>query len=101
MNDVMRNTTSNGKVEVSIRDLTMTYPAKKKRSAVRVLDGISFDVYDGEFVCIVGPSGCGKSTILNILGGFLSQTSGVALVGGEPVTAPDPRRIFIFQETAA
>ena len=32
------------------------------------LDGISFEIKDGEFVAIMGPSGCGKSTLLNILG---------------------------------
>ncbi len=99
MNDGTLNISSNGH-GVSIRELTVVFPGKKGRSAVRVLDRISFDVCDGEFVCIVGPSGCGKSTILNILGGFLSQTSGVAWVGGQPVSGPDPRRIFIFQEGA-
>ena len=47
---------------------------------------------------IVGPSGCGKSTLLNIVGGFLTQTRGEALVEGRPVHGPDPRRIFVFQE---
>lgn len=100
MIDRARHNNTNGQPEVSIRDLSVTFPGKKSRSPVRVLDGISFDVHHGEFICIVGPSGCGKSTILNVLGGFLSQTSGAALVGGQPVTGPDPRRIFIFQEVA-
>jgi ABC-type nitrate/sulfonate/bicarbonate transport system ATPase subunit len=65
---------------------------------VRVLDDISLDVRPGEFVCLVGPSGCGKSTLLNILGGFIRPSSGVALVDGQPVSGPDPRRIFVFQE---
>jgi len=46
----------------------------------------------------VGPSGCGKSTLLNIVGGFLQATAGQVLVEGVPVTGPDPRRIFVFQE---
>ena len=41
-----------------------------------VLKGITFDVYDGEFVPIVGPSGCGKSTLLRIIAGLESPTSG-------------------------
>ena len=53
----------------------------------------------GEFVCIVGPSGCGKSTLLNIIGGFSSRRAAEkSFVEGQPVTGPDPRRIFVFQE---
>jgi NitT/TauT family transport system ATP-binding protein len=65
---------------------------------VDVLNDIALDVAEGEFVCIVGPSGCGKSTLLNIAGGFLSPSSGEVTIDGEPVTGPDRRRIFVFQE---
>jgi NitT/TauT family transport system ATP-binding protein len=77
---------------IEVRDLSMSYPG------VRVLEGVSFDVRQGEFVCLVGPSGCGKSTLLNIIAGFLPSTSGAARVEGELVKGPDPRRIFVFQE---
>ncbi|MGI8783692.1 MAG: ABC transporter ATP-binding protein [Acidobacteriota bacterium] len=65
---------------------------------VEVLEDISLDVHEGEFVCVLGPSGCGKSTLLNIVGGFIQPTRGTVSIDGEPVTAPDPRRIFVFQE---
>jgi NitT/TauT family transport system ATP-binding protein len=65
---------------------------------VRVLDDINLSVGAGEFVCILGPSGCGKSTLLNIAGGFVRQARGEVTIDGEPVTGPDPRRIFVFQE---
>jgi NitT/TauT family transport system ATP-binding protein len=42
---------------------------------------------------------CGKSTLLNIIGGFLQPSSGAAYVEGAPVAGPDPRRIFVFQES--
>ena len=65
---------------------------------VPVLDDISLEVGDGEFVCLLGPSGCGKSTMLNVIAGFIAPTSGQVRINGERVVGPDPRRIFVFQE---
>jgi len=76
----------------------MSFPGKRASEQIDVLDDVSAEVAHGEFVCIVGPSGCGKSTLLNIVAGFLDATAGEALVEGEPVRGPDPRRIFVFQE---
>jgi len=63
-----------------------------------VLDDISLEVGDGEFVCLLGPSGCGKSTMLNVIAGFISPTKGQVRIDGERVTGPDRRRVFVFQE---
>lgn len=87
-----------GRPAVAARDVWMTFPGKREVDEVRVLEDVSIDVAAGEFVCIVGPSGCGKSTLLNIIAGFLPATRGEVLVEGEPVTGPDARRIFVFQE---
>jgi NitT/TauT family transport system ATP-binding protein len=85
---------------IAVRDVFLTYRGKGG-DGVRVLEGVSFDVRRGEFVCIVGPSGCGKSTLLNVVGGFLRATRGEVLVQGEAVRGPDRRRIFVFQENGA
>src|SRR5437773_5133152 len=82
--------------KLSLNGLNMTF--KRDGKEVNVLDNINLEAREGEFVCILGPSGCGKSTLLNIVGGFLRQTSGEVKIDGEPVTGPDPRRIFVFQE---
>jgi NitT/TauT family transport system ATP-binding protein len=82
--------------KVSVRGVSMRF--QTDGSPIEVLTSIDLDVADGEFVCILGPSGCGKSTLLNIVGGFLKATSGQVLIDGQPVTCPDPRRIFVFQE---
>ncbi|QIF05982.1 ABC transporter ATP-binding protein [Roseimicrobium sp. ORNL1] len=76
----------------------MTYAGRRSEESVHVLENVQFTVRPGEFVCIVGPSGCGKTTLLNVLGGFIKQTRGTAMVEGEPVQGPHPSRIFVFQE---
>jgi ABC-type nitrate/sulfonate/bicarbonate transport system ATPase subunit len=82
--------------KVSFDSISMEFRADGH--AITVLDNVSLDVRQGEFVCILGPSGCGKSTLLNIVGGFFKPTSGSVSIDGQPVTGPDPRRIFVFQE---
>src|SRR5437870_7087028 len=83
---------------VSIRNVSMSFPGKRASEQIDVLDDVSAEVAHGEFVCIVGPSGCGKSTLLNIVCRLLLAKTKEALVEGEPVRGPDPRRIFVFQE---
>ncbi len=63
-----------------------------------VLSGLSFQVLEGEFLCLVGPSGCGKTTLLRLVAGLERPTAGkVRLAGGE---MDRPRRIvgIVFQE---
>lgn len=82
--------------KLSVERVSMVFERDGK--STRVLNDISLEVGDGEFVCLLGPSGCGKTTLLNAMAGFLSPTSGQIKVGGEVVRKPDPRRIFVFQE---
>ena len=65
---------------------------------MRVVDGVSLDVRQGEFVSIIGPSGCGKTTLMNMVGGFVKPTRGVVLLDNAPITGPGPDRGVIFQE---
>jgi len=83
---------------ISVKDLSLSFPGKKGGFPIEVLRSINLEVKRGEFVCIVGPSGCGKTTLLNIVTGFLKQSQGDVLVQGAPVTGPDPRRVFVFQD---
>ena len=74
---------------------------------LRALDGVSFDVKDGEFVAIMGPSGSGKSTLLNLLGCLDQPTTGSyrfdseeieSLTSGQLVKIRRHKIGFIFQD---
>lgn len=68
--------------------------------ALAALAPVSFQVREGEILCLVGPSGCGKSTTLNIIAGLERPDSGVVRTDGHLVGEPGPDRMVLFQEPA-
>lgn len=60
----------------------MTKSFSSCEQVTQVLKGISFTIYDGEFVSISGPSGCGKSTLLNIMGLLDTPQTGEYYIDG-------------------
>lgn len=84
-------------VNLEIKDLTKVYNKKT------VLDNISFEVKDGEFLSILGPSGCGKTTLLKILIGIENPTSGRILKKEKDITKLDSSKRgmgIVFQNYA-
>ncbi len=88
-----------GPPKLEVRDLVKTRRSTTGTELTAV-DHVSFQVREGEFVCLLGPSGSGKTSILNILAGLERPTSGSALLDGTPITAPGPDRAVLFQEPA-
>lgn len=66
----------------------------------KVLEDISIDAKEGEFISLLGPSGCGKTTLLTIIGGFTKADSGDIFLDGKKVDKPGVDRAFIFQNYA-
>lgn len=79
-------------IKVCVKNLTKSF------GDLLVLDDISFDVMEGEFLCIVGPTGCGKTTFLNSLCRLYDINAGSITLKGEEI---DPKKhdiAYIFQE---
>lgn len=68
---------------VSVKDVTKVY--KRGSEELKVLDSLSLDVPEGEFVALMGPSGSGKTTLLNLIAGIDQPTSGAVVVGGKNI----------------
>lgn len=64
---------------------------------IKAVDGVDFEINEGEFVVIVGPSGAGKTTVLNILGGMDSATSGKVIVGGIDIGKYNSRQLTSYR----
>lgn len=64
----------------------------KRHGAHTVLDGISLDIAEGEFFCLLGPSGCGKSTLLRVIAGLDDLEAGRILLDGTDLASLPPHR---------
>lgn len=62
-----------------------------------VLEGVHFELNQGEFACVIGHSGCGKTTILNVLAGLENATDGTAIMNGREISGPSLDRGVVFQ----
>ena len=64
---------------------------------IHAVDGVDFEINEGEFVVIVGPSGAGKTTVLNILGGMDKATSGHVIVDGVDISSFNSRQLTSYR----
>ena len=80
----MKKGTEHAEPVISMRNI------KKEFSGVKVLDGITFDVYAGEIHCLVGENGAGKSTLMKILSGVYEKDGGTVIFNGETIEKTTP-----------
>lgn len=64
---------------------------------VRALDGVDFEIYEGEFCAIVGTSGSGKSTLLNMLAGLEKPTKGEVIIGHHHIEKLNEEQLVRFR----
>lgn len=84
---------------IEIQDVSKLY-STSVGGAAWALQGASFTLSRGQFVCAIGPSGCGKTTLLNLMAGYFQPTQGSVRIDGDPITAPGPDRGVVFQDYA-
>lgn len=70
---------------IAIRDLKKTYAGEGDAPPKTALNGVSFDVPQGEIFGLLGPNGAGKSTLINILAGLVYKTSGTVSIWGHDI----------------
>ena len=68
---------------ISLSDVSKIYAIGTEK--LRALDGVSLDIYPGEFACIIGRSGSGKSTLLNMMAGLEKPTKGRIRIAGRQI----------------
>jgi NitT/TauT family transport system ATP-binding protein len=85
-----------GEPLLAVEDLSVSY--RQPGGWLPVLDGLSFQVAEGEFVCLVGASGCGKTTLLRLVAGLERPTVGQVRLAGQVVDRPRRTVGLVFQE---
>lgn len=80
---------------IRVRNLKKIY--RVGQTKVRALNGVSFDIREGEFCAIVGTSGSGKSTLLNMLAGLEPPTSGTVQIGKRDITGLSENDLVSFR----
>ena len=90
---------------ISLQDIRKSYYLGKQE--LKVLKGITLDIYNNEYVALMGPSGSGKSTLMNILGCLDSPTSGKYILNNQDVSKMEDDALaevrndeigFVFQQ---
>lgn len=83
------------KAVIKVRNLYKIY--KVGTNKVRALNGVDFNVYEGEFCAIVGTSGSGKSTLLNMLAGLEKPSKGEILIDGQHIEKMNENQLVKFR----
>ena len=83
------------KVVLEVDQLTQSFMQGGSRKVI--LEDVSLQIHEREFVCVIGPSGCGKSTLGRIVAGLDAYPKGKVIVSGETVKGPSASRGRVFQ----
>ena len=81
---------------LELKNVSLTY--QTLTDEITAVNGLTFDVCEGEFVSIIGPSGCGKTTILSLIAGLIKPSSGKITLDGETITNNNDNLAYMLQK---
>lgn len=84
---------------IHVQNVTKLYEKEKSQNKI-VLENISLEIQEGEFVSILGPSGSGKSTLLRIIAGLVPASKGIVQYNGQKIEGINPGCSMVFQSFA-
>lgn len=82
---------------IEVKNVRKVYKMGQER--IKAVDGVSFDINEGEFCCLLGTSGSGKSTLLNLMAGIEKVTSGQILIKGKPIHSMSENKLAKFRQS--
>lgn len=81
---------------IEVKDIRKVYRMGKEK--IKAVDGVSFDILQGEFCCLLGTSGSGKSTLLNLMAGIEKATSGQIIIKGKNIHKMSEKGLAKFRQ---
>ena len=99
MDAINRNRPDAGQAETPPfgRLVNVTKTFETGGQSVPAVKDVSLQFRKGDLVSLIGPSGCGKTTVLKMMGGLISQSSGLLELDGKAITGPFPGVGVVFQ----
>lgn len=84
-------------IKLNINNISKTFCYEKDKPHL-VVDNISFDVKNNEFLVLLGPGHCGKTVTLKMISGLMKFDNGDIKLDGESITSPNPKMGMVFQD---
>lgn len=87
-------------IKIECDNISKAFHVPGQDRLLHVLDRVSLQVYENEFLVILGPGQSGKTVLLNCIAGLIEPSAGETRINGRPITGPGPDRGMVFQRYA-
>lgn len=85
------------KIKIECDNISKTFHVQGQKELLHVLDKVTLNVYENEFLIVLGPGQSGKTVLLNCIAGLIEPTLGETRINGKVITGPGQDRAVVFQ----